>query len=199
MTTRRRFLSAAAAVPAAARPRGGANAVPLRTHEWFGDRLETFDFPAGWRLSVQHMKGHLAPPLSPAEIRRAVQNPVAAKPLREIAAGKSTVAIAFDDLTRPTPTYDVVPPVVAELRAAGIRDENILFIAAYGCHYQMNGMEVAKKLGDETVRRHPWLNHNIWESLVELGKTRVGNRVFLNPYFYKADVKITLRDRKSVV
>jgi len=198
MPTRRDFLAGAAAGAGGAQPRRrGASAIELRTHEWFGDRLERFEFPPGWRISVQHMKGHLARPLTPDQIRQAVESPVGTRPLREIAAGKKTVTIAFDDLTRPTPTYEIVPHVLAELRAAGIRDENILFIAAYGCHYQMNALEVAKKLGEETVRGHPWINHNIWENLVDLGTTQAGNQILVNTYYVKADVKITLSGAKA--
>ncbi len=194
MTTRRSFLAGAmgAGAPSGARP----NSVPLRTHEWFGDKIEQFEFPAGWRIQVQHMKGHKNPVLAPAEIRQAVENPVGTPPLREIAAGKKTAAIAFDDLTRPTPTYEVVPYVVAELRRAGIQDENILFVTAYGCHYQMNGLEVAKKIGLETVRRHSWINHNVWENLTDLGRTKAGNQIWVNAHYQKADVKITLSGLK---
>jgi hypothetical protein len=60
----------------------------------------------------------------------------------------------------------------------------------------MNGMEVAKKLGDEAVRRHPWINHNIWDSLVDLGTTTSGNQILLNAYYHKADLKITLSGLK---
>jgi len=192
MSTRRQFLASSTAALAAS-----PNSLDLRTHEWFGDRVERFEFPAGWRLDVRHMKGWQTPALGTAQIRAAVQRPIGTRPLREIAAGKKTVAIAFDDLTRPTPTYDIVPHVLAELRAAGIRDENILFVTAYGCHYQMNGMEVAKKLGEETVRRHPWINHNIWENLDDLGVTKAGNHVQINTYFNQADVKITLSGLKA--
>lgn len=193
--TRRSFFAGTSAAAAAQRP--DSNAVPLRTHEWFGDRIERFEFPAGWRISVQHMNGFRAPVLSAEEIRKAVQNPAGTRPLREIAAGKKTAAITFDDLTRPTPTYEVVPHVIAELRAAGIADENILFVTSYGCHYQMNGMEVAKKLGEETVRNHSWINHNIWENLVDVGGTKARNQILINTYFHKADVKITLSGLKA--
>ncbi len=198
MPTRRHFLAGAVAgTAAAAAPKPAPNVVELRTHEWFGDKVEQFPFPKGWQIAVQHMKGHLAPALSAAQIKQAIENPAGTEPLREIAAGKKTVTIAFDDLTRPTPTYEIVPHVIAELHAAGIRDESILFCAAYGCHYQMNGMEVAKKLGEETVRRHPWINHNIWENLVDLGSTKAGNRIWVNTYYHKADVKITLSGLKA--
>jgi len=198
MISRRRFLGGLCA-GAVAWPAAGAahQTLTLRTHEWFGDRLEEFKFPAGWRISVQHMKGYQTAPLAAGEIARAVQTPLGTRPLREIAAGKKTVAIGFDDLTRPTPTSEVVPHVIAELHAAGIRDENILFVTAYGAHYQMNGLEVAKKLGEEAVRRHPWINHNVWENLVELGGTRAGNQILVNTYYHKADVRITLSGLKA--
>lgn len=197
MPTRRGFLAGAVAGTVSAASQTGGSAVSLRTHEWFGDKLEEFTFPPGWRVSVQHMKGHATSLLAPAAIRTAVQNPVGTLPLREIAAGKKTVAIAFDDLTRPTPTYEIVPHVIEELRVAGIRDENILFVTAYGAHYQMNGLEVAKKLGEEAVRRHPWINHNIWENLADLGTTKAGNHLLINTYYSKADVKITLSGLKA--
>jgi nickel-dependent lactate racemase len=198
MISRRNFLAGMCA-GAVVRPAGGSSyqTVNLRTHEWFGDRIEEFRFPAAWRISVQHMKGHMTPPLEASELRQRIQNPVGTKPLREIAAGKKSVAIGFDDLTRPTPTSMIVPHVIRELRQAGIRDENILFVTAYGAHYQMNGLEVAKKLGEETVRAHPWINHNIWENLVDLGGTKAGNQILINTYYSKADVKITLSGLKA--
>lgn len=193
MPTRRTFL----ATPALAATRLTPGSVPLRTHEWFGDRVENFQFPAGWEIQVHHMHGVNNPALGPAQIRDAILHPVGTPPLRELAAGKRTVAIAFDDLTRPTPTYEIVPHLVAELRAAGIADDDILFCGAYGAHYQMNGMEVAKKLGEETVRRHPWINHNIWENLDDLGTTRHRNRILVNSYFNRADLKISISGLKA--
>jgi len=186
----------AAPALAAAKP-SKANTVTLRTHEWFGDKLEQFEFPAGWQIDVRHMKGVNNPVLSPSGIRQAVQNPVGTARLREIAAGKKTAAITFDDLTRPTPTYEIVPHVVAELREAGIADENILFCASYGAHYQMNGLEVEKKLGSGAVRRHPWINHNAWENLADRGRSSMGNRLLLNKYYLAADVKVTISGLKA--
>jgi nickel-dependent lactate racemase len=177
------------ATPALALQSGGFT---INTHEWYGDRIDRFPLPADWQIDIRHMKGYQTPALTPAQIRDAVLNPGDGKPLREIAAGKKTAAIAFDDMTRPTPTHDVVPYVVAELNAAGIRDENILFVAAHGRHQHLTGMEVEKKLGRDTVRRHPWINHNVWENLDELGTTTAGNQVFASSYYHKADVRITL-------
>jgi nickel-dependent lactate racemase len=48
-------------------------------------------------------------------------DPIGARPLRELAAGKKRVVVTFDDLTRGTPTYAVTPSVIDELKAAGGR------------------------------------------------------------------------------
>ncbi len=198
MPSRREFLAGSAAATAAALSAAESDrSVVLRTHDWFGDKLERFDFPPGWRVRTYHMKGHQAPVLSSQEIRKAVLNPVGTKPLAEIAAGKTTAVIAVDDMTRPTPAHEIVPHLVAELNAAGIRDENILFVVGHGCHPMLNGMEAAQKIGQDAVQRHPWINHNCWENLVELGTTRHKNRVFANTYYCNADVKITISGLKA--
>lgn len=199
MPSRRQFLAGTAT--GATRLAWGAaqdeSSVLLRTHDWFGDKLERFDFPRGWRVRTYHMKGYQTPVLSTENIRKAILNPVGTKPLVEIAAGKTTAAIAVDDMTRPTPAHDIVPHVVAELNAAGIRDENILFVIGHGAHPMLNAMEVAQKIGQEAVRRHPWINHNCWENLVDLGGTRHKNQVFADTYYYNADVKITISGVKA--
>ena len=192
MPSRRQFLVGSAASAAlSAGSAAGPNEIILRTHEWFGDKLESFELPAGWHVTYYHPKGFQAQALGPAEIRKAILNPVGTRPLQEIAAGKTTAAIAVDDMARPTPSFEVVPFLVAELNAAGIRDENILFVVAHGCHDHVNQMEMANKIGMEAVRRHPWINHNAWENLVDLGATRAGNQVQADVKFCSAEVKIT--------
>ncbi|MGM9547440.1 MAG: lactate racemase domain-containing protein, partial [Oscillospiraceae bacterium] len=59
------------------------------------------------------------------EVRRALREPIGAAPLREIVHAGETVAIVTSDITRPCPTWKMLPPVLEELFAAGIRPENI--------------------------------------------------------------------------
>ena len=197
MPSRRQFLVGSAVSSAlSAASAAGSTAISLRTHEWFGDTLEQFALPADWHVSYYHSHGRNDPVVTQAEIKRAILDPVGTKPLREIAAGKTTAAIAVDDMARPTPRFEVVPHLVAELNAAGMRDENILFVAAHGCHDHVNQMEMAKKIGPEAVRRHPWINHNAWENLVDLGTTKAGNQIQADVNFCGADVNITVSGLK---
>ena len=56
----------------------------------------------------------------------------------------------------------------------------------------MSQIEVKAKLGNEIVENYPWINHNVWENLVDVGVTSLKNRIRLNYYFMKADVKVCI-------
>ncbi|HYM13293.1 MAG TPA: lactate racemase domain-containing protein [Bryobacterales bacterium] len=172
--------------------KGGAQSLVIPTHEHWGDIDERIDFPNSWQVNVMEMAGHAAPVLSRDEIRKRVQSPVGTRPLRELAAGKKRVVVTFDDLTRPTPTYDVAPLVAEELRAAGVADENILFMGSYGTHRNLEQDEVERKLGKDIPKRYPWINHNIFDNLKEVGTTTRKNRIKINDTFMAADLKVTI-------
>ena len=173
------------------------NAVPIRTHEHFGDIEEQLVFPADWNVQVQHMKGHGRKGLTPAQIREKLDHPIGTAPLREIAAGKKTAVITFDDLSRPTPIQAVLRMLVDDLRAAGLRDQNILFVTSFGTHRPMTHAEARAKLGSWVVENFAWVNHNVWHNLVDVGTTSRGNRIKLNHHFAKADLRITVSGIKG--
>ena len=170
----------------------GTNTVNIRTHEFYGDLEEQLTFPDTWELEVLHMKGHGQPGLTSDQIRDKLDRPIGTPPLREIAAGKKTAVITFDDLTRPTPTREIVPLLVEDLRTAGLKDENILFLASYGSHRPLTHAEARAKLGDFIVNNFAWVNHNPWENLLEVGVTSRGNKIKINYLFARADLRITV-------
>lgn len=177
--------------------KGASKSVVIATHEFRGDLDERLDFPASWDVQVMKMAGHDAPVLTAAEVRRRLQAPIGTPPLRQIAAGKKTAVITFDDLTRPTPTYEIVPEVLEELEAAGLAADNIVFLTSCGAHRSLESDEVERKLGKNIVRRHAWLNHNVFDNLRDAGETRFQNRVYLNRTFLAADVRVTISGVKS--
>ncbi len=166
--------------------------VTINTHEYYGDIEERLDFPKDWEIDVIKMAGHDAPVLTGDEIRKRIQSPIGTKRLSEIAAGKKTAVVTFDDLTRPTPIGTIAKYVLEELNAAGIDDDHILFYAAVGNHQILSQPDVRAKLGDEIVNRCPWINHNVWDNFVDVGRTSFINRVEVGTYFHKADVKVTI-------
>ena len=172
--------------------KGSAKSIVIPTHEFQGNLDERLDFPADWEINVMNMKGHGAPVLTVSHMADSMSKPIGKPPLREIAAGKKTVVITFDDLTRATPTYTVVPWVLSELKAAGIEDQNILFLGSFATHRPMTSIEVQKKLGKEIATQYAWLNHSCFYGAKEIGTTSFKNKIQINQNFLAADLKVTL-------
>jgi nickel-dependent lactate racemase len=184
-------------VKAVSKLKGAAKSVTIPTHEFAGPNgashiEERLDFPASWDVHVMQMAGHDIPVLTPQQIAEQSAKPIGTKSLRELAEGKKTVAISFDDLTRTTPTYAVTPWLMSELAKAGIKDENILFIGSFGTHRAMTQEEIARKLGADVAKRYAWVNHNVVDNCKEVGTTTRGNKVRLNQTFLAADLKICI-------
>jgi lactate racemase len=174
-----------------------AHSVTIPTHEFAGPNgapwiEERIDFPESWDVHVMDMAGHKMPALTSQQVAEQCDKPIGSKSLRELAEGKKTVAISFDDLTRTTPAYAVTPWVVSELAKAGVKDENILFIGSFGTHRAMTQEEVGRKLGPEIARNYAWLNHDAFDNLKEVGTTTRGNKILLNQTFLGADLKICI-------
>ncbi|MCX7911904.1 MAG: lactate racemase domain-containing protein [Dehalococcoidales bacterium] len=157
---------------------------------WHGVKALELEVPSSWRLEVLPMAGAERPALTAEAIRETIAAPLGMPPLRECAKGRREVVIIFDDMTRVTRAAEIVPHVLAELGEAGIRDEQVRFIAACGCHGAMTRTDFAKKLGEEVLRRFPVYNHSPFDNCVYAGTTRRGTRVFISAEVMRCDLKI---------
>jgi nickel-dependent lactate racemase len=167
-----------------------ATRVRIPQKAWYGDTELELTFPSSWDVHYLGMPMEHRASLSHAGIVRAFQEPIGTPPLVELARGKKDVVITFDDLTRPTRAYELVPYVLEQLHLGGIRDENIRFLAALGSHGVMNREEFAKKLGEEILDLFPVYNHNPYENCTRLGTTSFGTPVSINSEFMSCDLKI---------
>ncbi len=136
------------------------------------------------------MAGHDRPRLTPDQIKEALARPVGMPPLREYARGRRQVVILFDDMSRVTRAAEIVPFILAELAAAGIKDGQIRFIAAIGCHGAMTRLDFAKKLGEDVLKRFPVYNHSPFDNCVRAGRTSRGTELFINAEVMACDLKI---------
>jgi nickel-dependent lactate racemase len=130
-----------------------------------------------------------------AEIERALREPIGSKPLSEIAQPPNKVAIVVDDFTRSTPSHIMLPPVLAELNSAGVKDENITVIFGCGTHRAVKPEEARRIVGEEVLNRVKTISHDCKaEDLVSIGKTKHGNKVRVNRVFAEADIKVLVGD-----
>ncbi len=166
------------------------NGVMVPQLAWWGDIEADLRFPENWEVTVHHMHGHKAQKLGPQGFRRAFDNPIGCKPIRELARGKENVVILFDDMSRPTRAAEIVPFVIDELIRAGVGEDHIQFICALGTHGPLTAFDFAKKLGEDIIARFNVYNHNIYENCTYIGMTSRGTPVSLNTEFVNADFKI---------
>jgi len=159
---------------------------------WFGDSELKLKFPEEWNVNVQVMNGQGKRSVNEEEIVHALRNPVGTKPLGRLARGKKDVVIIFDDMTRPTKVYEVVPHVINELREAGIKDDDIRFVCANGSHGVFDREDFVKKLGESVVETYPVFNHNPYTNLVYSGRTKYGTPVEVNAEVMACDLKISI-------
>ena len=151
---------------------------------WNRDLVLSLSFPARWNTQVLAMGGDGKEVLAQDDYRKAVRC------LAPLIKGKKEVCILFDDLSRPTRTYEIVPSLLELFQQCGIRDEQVRFICALGTHAPLDNRAFRKKLGNEVMERFPVYNHNPYEHCELIGKTKLGTPVMVNKEYLSCDLRI---------
>ena len=92
-----------------------------------------------------------------------VLRPIGAPPLRDLARNARSAVIAVTDATRDCPDHIMVPPMLAELAAAGLTPEQITILVAVGTHRASTEAEKRAKLGDEIVDTYRVIDHDAFD------------------------------------
>jgi len=159
---------------------------------WYGNTTLDIDLPDDWDVQYCPMRGAKRPPMTAEQMEAAINKPLNSPTIKELAAGKKTAVIIFDDMTRPTRAYEIAPIVIKELMAGGIDKEAITFVCALGTHGALTMNEFRKKLGTDIVENFRVFNHNIYENCVEVGTTSLGTKLLINREVAEADLKIAI-------
>ena len=109
-------------------------------------------------------------------VKRALENPINSRRLSEIVNPDSKVAIIVSDVTRPTPTAKILPPLLEELYLGGTKDENITIVFALGLHRLQTEEECRQLVGKEVFESIRCIQHDR-ERCRLLGETSFGTPV----------------------
>ncbi|MFC1803128.1 lactate racemase domain-containing protein [Thermoproteota archaeon] len=164
--------------------------VEIPHHCWYEDKPIKLHFPETWKVKLCKVASEDTQSLKDAEIKSAIKNPLGVRTLGKLAEKAEEVVIIFDDMTRPTKTYQYAPHILEILHKAGISKENIRFIIAPGTHGTYGRRDFVKKLGDKIVSDYQVYNHNPYEILDYLGETSRGCPVYINSEVMACDLKI---------
>jgi len=157
---------------------------------WYGNTTLEIELPDDWDVQYCPMRGAKRTPLTNDQMESAIKNPVNSPGIKDLAKGKKSAVIIFDDMTRPTRTYEIAPIVIKELMSGGIDEKDITFVCALGTHGALTMNEFRKKLGTTIVENFRVFNHNIYENCVEMGTTSRGTKLLINREVAEADIKI---------
>jgi nickel-dependent lactate racemase len=164
--------------------------IKIPTKPWYGDENLTLSFPSNWKANICNFKGFNKSAMTDKQIKEAILRPMGVKPIHELAKDRKEAVIIFDDLTRPTKVYKIVPHVLEELKKGGIFDDQIRFIVATGAHRTHTTIDFTKKLGKKIVDTYPIFNHNPYGDCTHLGITHQGIPISINSEVISCDLKI---------
>lgn len=125
-----------------------------------------------------------------AGVLSALDNPIAAPPLRKWLRPGATVCIVFTDITRATPNERIIPWLLEYLKE--VPPEQITLLNSLGTHRPNTPAELERMLGAKVLKRYRVVNHEPEnpEALVQLGATGDGTPALLNRILVESDVRI---------
>ena len=126
-----------------------------------------------------------------AEVRRALAEPIGSPRLREIVKPGEKIAIVTSDVTRPMPTYKVMPALLDELYAAGVKGEDVTLVFALGSHRKHTDEERKRLAGERAWNEIACVDSDPADC-VHMGVTAAGTPVDVTRTVARADRRICL-------
>jgi lactate racemase len=127
-----------------------------------------------------------------AAIAGALDAPLGAPPLAELAREARSVALVVPDATRDCPDATRLPPVLERLAPAGLRDEQVCVVVGCGLHRTTTPGEKAALVGETVATRLRVVDaQGISQSSVHVGAA-TGGAISMNDEVAKADLVVAL-------
>ena len=126
-----------------------------------------------------------------AEVKRALENPIGTPRLRDIVRPGEKIAVVTSDITRPMPSYKVMPALLDELYLAGVSPEDITLVFALGSHRRQTDEEKRRLVGDRAFSEIRCVD-SAEEEFVHVGETGHGTPVDIARCVAEADRRICL-------
>ena len=124
-------------------------------------------------------------------VRYALEHPIGSPRLKDIAPAGKKIVFITSDISRPLPSYDVLPSVLDELSSAGVKDEDVTVVFALGSHRKHTPEEMERLAGSEAYSRVRCVDSDP-SDCVRFGVTKRGTPVDITRVVAEADFRICL-------
>ena len=157
----------------------------------FGTGIQTVEVPDKNVMGILMSNDVPRGLMNEEEVARALQNPIGSPKLNEIVKPGDKIAIITSDITRPCPTYRIMPPLLDELYAAGCRAEDITLVFALGSHRRHTEEEKLHLAGERAYHEVKCVDTDP-DDCVHIGVTDCGTPVDITRVVAEADRRICL-------
>lgn len=124
-------------------------------------------------------------------VRLALAAPIDSPLLHQLVNAGQRVVIITSDITRPCPSYKLLPHLMEELTAGGVRDEDVTVIFGLGTHRKHTDEERISLVGRDMAARLKCIDSDPNQT-VFVGRTSRGTSIEVFEPVVKADVRIVL-------
>ncbi len=125
-------------------------------------------------------------------VEEALNRPIGTSRLRDLVKRGQTVALVVTDITRKLPEEIILPLLLRDLEAGGIKKKDITAVIATGTHRPNTPEELREKFG-EVVNEIAFVNHDPWNAkgLIRLGISKGGIPLVFDRKVAQADIRIS--------
>jgi len=124
-----------------------------------------------------------------AAVKAALEHPIGSPRLREMAKPGERIVIITSDITRPVPSYEIIPAILDELEAAGASLSDVTVVFALGSHRKHTLEEMKKLVGKNVFSRVQCMDGDS-DDCVHMGATKLGTPVDITRVVAEADRRI---------
>ncbi len=124
-------------------------------------------------------------------VRYALEHPIGTGHLRDLVRPGMKVAIVTSDISRPLPSYDVLPSVLDELYAGGVDKDDITVVLALGSHRHHTKEEQERLVGERCFKEVRVVDSDP-DDCVHMGTTKSGTPVDIFRTVVEADFRVCL-------
>lgn len=156
-----------------------------------GTTVQTVEVPDENVIGVLHANEVAHELMGEEEVRRALSHPIGAPLLKDVVKPGEKIAIVTSDITRPMPTYVVMPPLLDALYEAGVKKEDITLVFALGSHRKHTPEEMKKLAGERAYEEITCMDGDA-SDCVHMGTTSHGTPVDVVRVVAEADRRICL-------
>lgn len=161
-------------------------------HEFgFGKEKQFVNIPDGVNVRELKANDNIEFNAVDADVVHALENPIGSPRLRDIVKPGEKIAIITSDITRPMPTYKVMPALLDELAAAGVDFKDVTLVFALGSHRKQSPEEQKRLAGDVAYGKINVVDSDP-EDCVHMGVTANGTPVDITRVVAEADRRIAL-------